>query len=100
MKLVIQITKGLIRDQHTRRMSIFIVLLVALIMLFLGGTFLSACLLARPLLFIGYWVVCAWLTFCATLLALYDMIVLRVAASRERRRLREEILGKELREHE
>lgn len=78
----------------------FIVLLVSLVMLFLGGTFLNAPLLARPLLFIGYWAVCAWLTLCALLLALYDMIMLRVAASRERRRLKEEILGREAKDHD
>ncbi len=78
----------------------FIMLLVALVMLFVGSTFLNTMLLEKPVLLLGYWAVCAWLTFCALLLALYDMLVLRVAASRERRKLREEILGREIKDRD
>lgn len=94
LKLVILITKGLIRDQNTRRMAMFVVLLVALVMLFAGSTFLSRPLAERPMLLLIFWAVCAWLTFSAALLALYDMLMLRVAAARERRRLKKEILEK------
>lgn len=78
----------------------FLLLLVALIMLFLGSTFLNGSLMERPVLLLGFWALCAWLTFCALLLALYDMVMLRVAAARQRRRLREEILGKDVNDHD
>jgi TRAP-type C4-dicarboxylate transport system permease small subunit len=95
MKFIFQITKGLIRDLQTRRMAMFVVLLIALVMLFGGATFFNGVLMEKPLLFISYWIVCGWLTFSAVLLALYDLIMLRVAARKERRKLKEKILGDE-----
>lgn len=95
MKLILQITRGLVRDQHTRRMTMFVVVIAALAMLFSGATFLSGPLVARPWLFIVYWAACAWLTLAAVLLAIFDLLMLRGMAARERRKLRAEIFGKE-----
>ena len=90
IRLIVPITKGLIREQTTRRSAIFFVMLTALVMLFLGATFLDGWLREHPALFILYWLACAWATLTGLLLALYDILMLRVAARREQRRLAEE----------
>ena len=90
LRIIIPITRGIIRDQTTRRSVIFFVMLAALIMLFLGATFLDGWLREHPVLFIFYWLACAWATLTALLLALYDILAIRVAARREKRRLAEE----------
>ena len=87
LRLIIPITKGLIREQSARRSMIFFVMLTALVMLFLGATFLDGWLREHPVFFILYWLACAWATLTALLLALYDLLTIRVAAQRERRRL-------------
>jgi len=89
-RFIIPITKGLIRDQSTRRSAMFGVMLGALVMLFLGATFLDGWLREHPVLFILYWLTCAWATLTALLLALYDLLMVRAAARREQRRLLEE----------
>lgn len=82
---------GFIRRPDTRRQGMFLFTLAAVCCLFAGATFLEKYLTARPLLFLCYWGLCAWLTLCSLLLALYDMLAVSAAASRERRRLREEL---------
>lgn len=93
MKFIIPITKGVIRDQHSRRMAMFVIVIVALLTLFAGATFLSGWLSENPLIFLGYWAGCAWLTLCSVLLAVYDLIVTRAEARRERRKLKRDIFG-------
>ncbi|GEM_PF-1422394 len=90
-RLVIAITRGLIRSQRTRRMTMFVMVMIALVLLFCGATFLSGLLAEHPFAFVIYWAVCAWLTLCAVLLAIFDMLAVRAMALRERRRLKEEI---------
>ncbi len=90
LSFILPITKGVIRDQTTRRSAIFFVMLTALVMLFFGATFLDRWLREHPLLFVLYWFACAWATMTALLLALYDILSLRAAARRERRRLSQE----------
>jgi hypothetical protein len=98
LKFILLITKGILHDQHTRRMTMFVILISALVLLFAGWTFLNGILIANPVWFIGYWAVCAWLTFSAFLLAIYDLIAIRIKAQRERRALREEIFGADKRD--
>lgn len=93
VKFIIPITKGIIRDQRARRTAMFALALAALAVLFAGATFLSGRLAAQPLVFLCYWAVCAWLAFSAMLLALYDLLALRAAAQRERKRLGKKIFG-------
>lgn len=93
MRLVFLISKGIVRDLHVRRTTMFIVVLAALVMLFVGSTFLNGTLGERPLLFVLFWGSCAWLTFLAILLALYDLLAVRAQARSERRRLRAEIFS-------
>jgi uncharacterized membrane protein len=79
LSFVVHATRGVIRDQNTRRKTMFVVLVVALVLLFLGATFLRPLLNPHehPVWFIFYWLVCAWLTVSAMLLALFDLLVVR-----------------------
>lgn len=71
--------RGLIRDQKLRRNTMFVLLLVALVFLFFGATFLRPVLDPRqhPVWFILFWAVCIWLTFTAFLLAIFDILLVR-----------------------
>ena len=86
-------TRGLIRDQTMRRKTMFVLLVVALVMLFLGSTFLPGFLNARehPVWFTIYWFACGWLTLTAMLLALFDLLMVRVAARRAKKTLQAKI---------
>jgi hypothetical protein len=95
VKLIIQITKGVLRDQTMRRNTMFCVVLAAVLMLFGGSTFLSEFLISRPMYFIFYWAICAWLTVLSLLLALYDLLVVRAQARSMKKRLHTELLGSE-----
>jgi hypothetical protein len=73
-------TRGVIRDQQTRRNAMFILLLVALTLLFSGTTFLQTTLNPRehPMLFVLFWIVCGWLTLTALLLAIFDLLIVKL----------------------
>jgi hypothetical protein len=85
-------TRGLVRDQQTRRVTMLILVIVALVMLFLGATFLTPALnpRLRPGWFLFYWAVCAWVTVTAALLALFDLVLVRAQARKERRGVKSE----------
>ncbi len=87
----IHATRGLVRDQHTRRMTMFVIVIVALVLLFLGATFLGPVLNPKvhPGRFIFYWAVCAWVTMTAVLLAIFDLLLGRAQARKARRVLGE-----------
>jgi membrane protein implicated in regulation of membrane protease activity len=91
LRTILLVTRGILLDPRTRRWAMFVLLLAALLMLFAGSTFLAGSL-ATPLNFLVYWGICGWLTFAALLLALWDLLVLRIAARRERRRLEKQML--------
>jgi hypothetical protein len=76
-----------------RRKMMFVVMLAALAFVFAGVTFLESTLRDRPFVFILFWAICGWLTLLALLLAVYDMLALRVQAARDRTKLKAEILG-------
>ena len=79
VSFAIHSARGVIRDQSTRRWVMFITLVIAMLMLFSGTTFLQPLLSARehPGWFVLFWVACAWLTLTALLLALFDLLMLR-----------------------
>ena len=87
LKFILALTIGVIRDPRTRRQFMFYGLLTALVLLFFGATFLDAPLRRHVWIFAGFWIACAWLTIAALLLALYDMVAIRAAGRRERRRV-------------
>ncbi len=93
VSFAIHSARGVIRDQSTRRWAMFVTLVVAMVMLFLGMTFLQPLLSPRehPGWFIFFWLACAWFTFTALLLALFDLLLLRVRDRAARRILREKL---------
>ena len=93
-KFIIQVSKGLIRDQRARRLVMFYSISIALVMIFAGSTFLWSLLREHPFVFLAYWAGCAWITLLAVLLAFYDMVKVRADVRRERRRLERELIAK------
>jgi predicted membrane protein len=78
-------TRGLIRDQKMRRNTMFILLLVALLLLFAGSTMLQSILRAHLVWFIVFWFFVGWLTVTAILLALFDLLIVRAQARRAKK---------------
>jgi hypothetical protein len=95
VKLVLAITRGIIRDQSTRRWTMFVLIFLAVVNLFSGATFLSGWLGERPIMFLLYWVGCAWLTLAAVLLAFFDMFIVRASAREWKKGLRRAFFGEE-----
>jgi hypothetical protein len=93
LRTIILVTRGILLDPRVRRWAMFVLLMAALVMLFAGSTFLAGSL-GRSLGFLIYWFICAWLTMAALMLALWDLLLLRIAARRERRRLEQELAKK------
>src|SRR5438105_2169696 len=90
---VVHATRGLIRDHKVRRKTMLIFLTGALILLISGSTFLQTVLDSHehPGRFILFWLVCGWFTLTAILLALFDLLMVRIEARNARRELRTEI---------
>lgn len=88
----IHVTRGLLRDERSRRKTMAVSLLVAVVMLITGLTVLRPWLNPHehPWRFILFWFACAWDTFLALLLAVLDMLLLRAQARATRRAIREE----------
>jgi hypothetical protein len=88
----IHATRGLLRDQRSRRKTMAISLLIAVLMLVAGLTFLRPSLNPHehPWRFIFFWFACAWETLLVLLLALLDMLLIRTQARAARKLFREE----------
>ena len=86
-------TRGLVRDQTMRRKAMFCTVIVAVVMLFCGATFLAPLLdpKTRPGWFILYWLACAWVTVTVVLLAIFDLLLVRVQTRDEKRALARKI---------
>jgi heme/copper-type cytochrome/quinol oxidase subunit 2 len=93
ISFVIHATRGLIRDHVIRRKTMFVLLVIALVLLFAGATFLQGVINPRehPFWFILFWLVCSWLTVTAMLLAIFDLLMVRLEARRAQRQLRENL---------
>ena len=89
----IHATRGLLRDERSRRKTMAISLLGAVLMLVAGLTFLRPWLNPHehPWRFILFWFACAWVTLLVLLLALLDILLIRAQAREARRKFREEI---------
>jgi len=88
---VVHATRGVIRDQRTRRKAMIILLALAVLMLLAGFIVFQSALNPRehPWFVILFWIVCVWLTFTALLLAIFDLLMVRADARRAQRALRE-----------
>ena len=85
-------TRGIIRDQSMRRKTMAAVIAVAVLMLIGGSTVLQETLNPREhaVRFILFWLVCAWFTITALLLALFDALMVRAQARAARKELHEQ----------
>jgi hypothetical protein len=86
-------TRGVLRNRGMRRRAMLGTLAVALFMLVAGSTFLHETLNHRehPAWFLFFWLACAWLTICALLLALFDVLMIRAEGRAGRHVLREQL---------
>jgi len=91
LRTIILMTRGILLDTRVRRGAMFILLMAAMVMLFAGTTFLAGNL-PVPWGFVIYWFICAWMTVAALMLALWDILLLRIAARKERRRIAQEFI--------
>ncbi len=91
-RLIMLLTKGVLRDTRLRRNVMMWVMLAAMLMLFLGS-WLIADEWARqhPWLYLFYWLACAWLTLTGVMLALFDILIIRATARIMRRKLEQDI---------
>jgi hypothetical protein len=89
---VVHATRGVIREQSVRRKTMFALLILAMLLLFSGITFLAPMLNPRQHLVAAllFWIACVWLTLTALLLALFDLVSVRRTARREALRLRQQ----------
>lgn len=87
----VHVTRGLLRDQRSRRKTMAISLGIALVLLVAGLTVLRPWLdpHEHPWRFILFWLVCAWETVLVLLLALFDMLLIRAQARATRKAFRE-----------
>ena len=94
---VIHATRGVVRQQSMRRKAMLVVLIGAFLLLFGGLTFLRGALHPHehPWRVILFWGACIWLTFTAFLLAIFDLLMVRVDARRAERALREKVAASE-----
>ena len=93
VSFVVHATRGLLRDQNTRRWAMFVLLLAALLLIFAGSTFLGSWLDPREHLIraLVFWFICVWLTVTALLLSFFDLLMVRAEARRAERAIREEV---------
>src|ERR1700740_2249573 len=89
---VVQITRGLLRDQRARRKIMGLSLLLVLVMVVAGLTVLRSWLNPHehPWRFMCFWLICAWETVLMLLLALLDLLLIRSQARVARRALQEQ----------
>ena len=93
VSFAVHATRGVIRDRNVRRKAMLILLGLALLLVILGFTFLASTLNwhEHPWRVFLYWIACVWSTFTALLLALFDLLMLRVEARRAQRALRDKL---------
>jgi protein-S-isoprenylcysteine O-methyltransferase Ste14 len=90
---VVHATRGVIRDQRVRRKMMLVLLVGAVVLLLCGLTFLQPALSPHehPWRVIIFWIACIWLTLTALLLAIFDLLMVRMEARRAERALRESL---------
>ena len=88
----IHATRGLLRDQRSRRKTMAVCVLVAVVMLIAGLTVLRPWLNPHehPWRFVLFWFACGWETVLLLLLAILDMLLIRAQARAERKAVRDE----------
>ena len=97
LRTLLLYTRGIILSQHLRRVTMFYAVLVAMLMVFAGWEIFGDWLEPHQHFyrFAVYWMICGWLTLLSALLAMYDMLMLRLEHQIARRALRVKMLGEE-----
>jgi hypothetical protein len=82
-------TRGILRDQRSRRVMMTISLVAAVALVAVGLTGLRSWLEPHehPWRFIFYWLICGWQTLLVFLLALLDVLLIRAQARAARKAL-------------
>ena len=95
LRALLLYTRGLIVDQHLRRVTMFYAVLIPMLMVFAGVEFSWDWMDPHQHFyhFAIYWLICGWLTILAALLAIYDILVTRMQARVLQRALRVKMLG-------
>jgi uncharacterized BrkB/YihY/UPF0761 family membrane protein len=90
-------TRGLLRDQRSRRVMMTISLIVTLVLVVVGFSGLRSWLdpHEHPWRFTFYWLICGWQTLLVLLLALLDILLVREQARAARKALLEEAQRKD-----
>jgi hypothetical protein len=85
-------TRGLLRDRRSRRKTMTVSLIIAVVLLVAGLTVCRPWLdpHEHPWRFILYWLACVWVTVLVLLLALFDLLVIRAQARGARKLFREQ----------
>ena len=92
LRLVILVSKGILRNPRMRRLVMLWLMGASVVMLFFGSWLLpDAWARAHPWLYSLYWFVCGWFTLTAVLLALLDILLIRAMARATRRQLEQDI---------
>ena len=91
-RVILLLSKSVLRDTRLRRNVMLWVMAVAMGMLFLGSWLMSDEWARKHVaLYFAYWAACGWLTLTGLLLAVFDMLVIRAMAKAMRRRIEEDI---------
>ena len=96
----VQVTRGLLRDERSRRKMMGFSVLIAVVMLVAGLTVLRPWLNPHehPWRFLFFWFVCAWETILVLLLAFLDLLLVRAQTRAARKAFREEFSKKATRD--
>ena len=88
----VQLTRGLLRDERSRRKTMGLSLVIAVTMMVAGLTVLQPWLNwhEHPWRFIFFWFACAWEIILVLLLALLDILLVRAKAREAQKVLRKE----------
>ncbi len=71
----------------------FYLMVTALVILFIGVAFIpDGWAREHVWLYIGYWLLCAWVTLSAMLLAIFDILLIRAANRIQRRKTEADLL--------
>jgi cation transport ATPase len=89
----IHATRGVLRDEHARRKTMAVSVVIAIVLLVAGLTVFRSWLdpHQHPWRFILYWLACAWETALVLLLALLDLLLVRAQARAARKALQQQI---------
>ncbi len=83
----------ILRVRRYRRNLLFILTLLVLLMSFGGAVLFIEPLMARPVIFTVYWAVCFGLVFLILMLAIYDLMRVRVEGQKSMREMETKLEG-------